>query len=323
MMRLGRSIGLALASALCLAAIPLANEQASPAPAGRLFRDCADCPDMMRIPGGAFMMGAPDDEPGRYPEEGPAHPVRIRPFALGRFDVTRGEWSAFVKATGRPTVKGCSWTARSGAKIDPEGSWRDVGFPQDETHPAVCVTWQDAQDYAHWLTQRTKHQYRLPSEAEWEYAARAGTTTAYFWGRTATHDAANYGAEACCSGATGGRDRWQYTSPSGAFPPNGFGVSDMSGNVLQWVQDCFSPSYAGAPADGSAYHSSVVLHMSGDLKEMDGTNSCTYRMLRGGDFAVPPRQIRSAFRSWGPAPGSTLRDYRSAGVGFRVARALE
>jgi formylglycine-generating enzyme required for sulfatase activity len=322
-MRVGASTLAILLSTLFLAAAPTGRDTLPPQAAQRMFRDCPECPDMMALPGGAFMMGAPDDEPGRYPEEGPAHPVTIRGFAIGRFDVTVGQWTAFVSATHRPVAKGCSWTARSGPKNDPDGSWQNLGFPQDETHPVVCVSWQDAEDYVAWLSERTKQKYRLPSEAEWEYAARARTTTPYFWGHTATHEAANYGAEECCSGATGGRDRWMYTSPSGAFPPNAFGLSDMSGNVLQWVADCFSPTYAGLPSNGAPYRLSVALQMSGDLKEMNGVNSCAFRMLRGGDFADPPRQIRSAFRSWGPPPGFTLRDYRSAGVGFRVARALD
>lgn len=321
-MQRGARVWILVVSTLLLAAAPPARNAGPPQAAERMFRDCPACPDMMQLPGGAFMMGAPEDEVGRYPEEGPPHAVSIHGFAIGRFDVTVGQWTAFVSATHRPVTKGCSWTARSGPKADPDGSWRDVGFPQDDTHPVVCVSWQDAQDYMKWLSEQTKQSYRLPSEAEWEYAARARTTTAYFWGRNASHEAANYGAEECCSGATGGRDKWMYTSPSGAFPPNAFGLSDMSGNVLQWVADCFSPTYAGLPANGAPYRVSVTLQTSGDLKEMNGANSCSFRILRGGDFANPPRQIRSAFRSWGPGPGYSLQNYRSAGVGFRVARSL-
>ena len=152
----------------------------------------------------------------------------------------------------------------------------------------VCVTWNDAQDYARWLSQRTGYKYRLLTEAEWEYAARAGTTTAFPWGSSASHDFANYGADACCAGLASGRDRWMYTSPAGSFPPNAFGLHDMSGNVLQWVQDCFAASYSGLPADGSAYETAVALQLTGRLSKMTGTSSCAYRMVRGGDWGDHP-----------------------------------
>jgi formylglycine-generating enzyme required for sulfatase activity len=187
----------------------------------------------------------------------------------------------------------------------------------------VCVTWSDAQDYVRWLSQKTGHQYRLPAEAEWEYAARAGSSTAYPWGADANHENANYGSDECCSGRADGRDKWVGTSPVGAFPANAFGLYDMHGNVLQWVQDCFAVSYSGLATDGSAYEVNEKLKLSGDLAEISGSNSCSYRMLRGGDWGDPKRMIRSAFRNFAPPPGFTLEKYRSSGVGFRVARAID
>src|SRR6476659_6572344 len=210
------------------------------------FDDCSGsawCHRMVAIPAGTFTMGTPVNEPGYDAIEGPQHRVTIRRFAAGKFDVTRGQWAAFVADTKRATPFGCSWTARSRSKPDPKGSWRDLGFEQDDSHPVVCVTWHDAQDYVRWLSEHTGHQYRLLTEAEWEYAARAGTTTAYPWGAQPSHEYANYGADSCCSGRALGRDKWTYTSPVGSFPPNAFGLYDMHGNVLQWVQDCFSTSY--------------------------------------------------------------------------------
>lgn len=292
---------------------------------GQEFDDCAGapwCPRMIVIPGGSFTIGSPASEPGRFDEEGPQRQVNVRRFAAGKFDVTRGEWAAFVSATSRPTRAGCSWTGKNGMKPDPKGSWNNLGFVQDDRHPVVCVSWEDAQDYIRWLSQRTGHAYRLLSEAEWEYAARAGTTTAYPWGPIASHDQANYGADQCCSGLAAGRDRWVNTSPVGSFPPNAFGLSDMNGNALQWVQDCLAMSYANLPADGSAYETADTLRLSGDLAALDGKRSCDYRVLRGGDWGDPPGQIRSAFRSFAPFPEGTLRDYASGGVGFRVARTL-
>jgi formylglycine-generating enzyme required for sulfatase activity len=276
---------------------------------------------MVVIPAGSFTMGSPVSELGRYDGEGPQRRVRVRQFAVGKFDVTRGEWVAFVAATNRGTTQGCAWTGRSGMKPDPDGSWRNLGFAQDDSHPVVCVTWNDAQDYTRWLSKRTGRKYRLLTESEWEYAARAGTTTPYPWGSSASRDNANYGADNW-GGLASGRDRWVNTSPVGSFPPNAFGLYDMHGNVLQWVQDCFASSYSGLPADGSAYEVVVHLKTAGYFSYMNGTSSCSYRRLRGGDWGDPPRQIRSAFRNWAPPPGATLENYRSGGVGFRVGRAF-
>jgi formylglycine-generating enzyme required for sulfatase activity len=287
------------------------------------FRDCADCPEMVVIPVDDFMMGSDPTEPGRSDREGPQRRVHIRQFAAGKFEVTRGQWAAFASATNRATNDGCFWTARSGNKPDPIGSWRNTGFPQEtDNHPVVCVTWDDAQDYTRWLSERSGQKYRLLTEAEWEYAARAGSATPYPWGATATHEYANYGADACCSGLASGRDDWINTAPGGAFPSNAFGLHDMHGNVLEWVQDCFASSYLGLPTDGSAYETAVTLQMTGRFASMNGTSSCAYRMLRGGDWGNPPAFIRSANRNFGPGPGASLQDYRSGGVGFRVARSI-
>ena len=307
-----------------------------------------DCPDMVVIPAGSFMMGSPPNEPGRFSGEDPLRRVSVRQFAAGKFDVTRGEWAAFAKATNRPAHEGCEYSGFPKEQAA-KASWRNLGFPQDDSHPVVCVTWSDTQDYVRWLSQRTGHKYRLLTEAEWEYAARAGTTTPYPWGSTASHEYANYGTEKCCGdGLAVGPDRWVETSPVGSFPPNGFGLYDMQGNVLQFVQDCFSPSYAGLAIDGSAYEVDVELKatdqklhdfvvgsctqdvldgennaaklqecVAGFLAELNGTRSCSYRMARGGDWGDPPKEIRSAYRNFGPIqyPGS-------GGLGFRVARNL-
>jgi len=290
--------------------------------AGESFRDCADCPEMVVIPAGTFLMGAPDDEAGREEAEGPRRRVSVRAFAAGKFHVTRGEWAAFVSATHRVVPDGCAVPRPNGYGFDPAASWRSVRFEQDDSHPVVCVTWADAGDYARWLSHRTGQTYRLLTEAEWEYAARAGTTTAFPWGPSASHDYANYGAEENFKGLASGRDRWEFTSPVGSFPPNAFGLHDMHGNVLQWVQDCFA-TYASLPADGAAYETSIpVKEKEGMFPFMTGKDSCAFRMLRGGDWADPPRMIRSAFRNLAPTANTTIEVYRSAGVGFRVARTL-
>jgi len=299
-----------------------AGEQAAP------LRDCKQCPALVVIPAGSFIMGSPATEPGRYDEEGPQRSVHVNRLAVGKYDVTRGEWAAFAAATSRETVGGCTWSGLPGAGVmEPnlKATWKTLGFVQDDAHPVVCITWDDAQDYVHWLSGLTGHQYRLLTEAEWEYAARAGTNTPYPWGSSASHEHANYGADSCCSGLASGSDKWVGTSPVGAFPPNPFGLYDMNGNVMQWVRDCFAPSfsYTGMPTDGSAYTDEITLKLSGDLSIMNGSSSCAHHMLRGGDWGDPPASIRSAARSFAPPPGSPLENYRSAGVGFRVARTLD
>lgn len=292
------------------------------------IRDCQHCPALVVIPAGNFMMGSPATESGRYDEEGPQRRVHINRLAVGKFDVTRGEWAAFASATNREASGGCTWSGLPGANaMEPnlKATWKTLGFAQDDAHPVVCVTWDDAQDYVRWLSGLTGHRYRLLTEAEWEYAARAGTDTPYPWGTSASHEHANYGADSCCSGAASGTDKWIGTSRVGAFPANQFGLHDMNGNVTQWVQDCFAPSfsYTGMPTDGSAYKDAIALKLSGDLAVMNGSSSCAHHMLRGGDWGDPPALIRSAARSFAPPPGSPLQNYRSAGVGFRVARVVD
>lgn len=242
-------------------------------------------------------------------------------FSVSRFDITRGEWKDFVNATARQTSAGCGYSELPKEERS-KASWEHLGFSQDDRHPVVCVTFQDALDYAQWLSKRTGHRYRLLSEAEWEYAARAGTSTPYPWGTAASHEYANYGHDDHSGpGLSQGRDEWIGTSPVGSFPPNGFGLYDMHGNVLQWVQDCFSNGYTGNPGDGSAFREeALIATMTGNLSWMNGTSACSYRMVRGGDWGDPPSMIRSAFRNFAPSPGQTLASYRSAGLGIRIAR---
>jgi formylglycine-generating enzyme required for sulfatase activity len=267
----------------------------------RQFDDCSRatwCPRMVALPAGAFMMGSLASEPGRFDDED-RHQVSVAAVAVAKYPVTRGQWAAFVKATGRPTAKApCAYAPGAGA------SWKNPGFPQSDDHPVVCVTWGDAQDYVRSLTKRTGHRYRLLSDAEWEYAARAGSTTAFPWGPTASHAFANYGADECCAPATSGRDKWEYTSPVGSFPPNAFGLFDMHGNVFEWVETC---------ADAAE-----------KLPIPAGAKGCTYRYARGGVYLDRPAVMRSAAKNLAPPPGDamTIATYRSAGFGFRVAREL-
>lgn len=266
---------------------------------GTSFRDCDVCPVMVVLPAGSFEMGSPAGEVGRYADEGPQHRVTFaRPFAVARYPVTRGEFARFVRETGYRAGPGCL-IVRGGTWVDAhDADWRRPGFAQTERDPVVCMSWNDGEAYADWLSRKTGHSYSLLTEAQWEYAARAGTRTAFNWGAKPRRDRANYGAEVCCAPETRGADRWLATSPSGSFPPNPFGLYDMHGNAWEWVQDCWHRNYEGAPDDGSAWT----------------TGSCVDRVMRGGSWNCSSSTIRAAEREVHDLSG------RYAVTGFRVAR---
>jgi formylglycine-generating enzyme required for sulfatase activity len=274
-------------------------------------------PEMVLIAAGRFEMGSLEGEAGRYPDEGPQRPVTVvRPFALARCETTVGEFRRFAAETGYVTDAergaGCYTLSEDGGTVEQrkEASWRAPGFPQDDGHPVVCVSFSDARVYARWLSLRTGAAYRLPTEAEWEYAARGGTTTSRFWGDDA--DAACAYANGADQSAKAGfadwtvadcDDRALYTAPAGSYRRNAFGLSDMLGNVWEWVEDCWHDSYAEAPADGSAW-------LEG------GGGDCARRVLRGGGWYYKPGNLRSAYRS------RLTADEASYNVGIRLARTL-
>ena len=297
-------------------------------PDGQVFRDrradggeCADCPKMVVIPAGTFAMGSTAEERQWYVAQGgtedevkdeqPRHEVRIaQPFALGRTEVTRGQFAAFVNATGYRPEDGCyTWTG-STFEFDRSRNWQDPGFTQTDLHPAVCVSWNDARAFAAWLTVTTGQPYRLPSEAEWEYAARAGTTTVRYWGDDPSNELgckfANVGDRSAKEKFTDWTvfdcdDGQIFTSPVASYLPNAFGGYDLLGNVFEWLQDCYEGSYDGAPFEG--------------IQSLD-KNGCPERVLRGGSWYGFPRFLRSALRS------RSAPDDRYDVLGFRVARML-
>ena len=239
-----------MAAITCLTsiiALPTAAQVYTTSAPTRSFRDCSNCSKMIIVPAGRFMMGSPVTEPGHKSDEDPVTQVSVLSFAIGETDVTVAQWRGFVTATGRLDELGCAYSGLLG-KEAARASWRHLGFTQGDDEPVVCISWNEAQAYVRWLSDKTGRVYRLPTEAEWEYAARAGTSTAYPWGDTVSHNRANYGAETCCTSATDGADRWLYTSPVGAFPANSFGLYDMIGNAWQWTQDCYVETLAGRPA---------------------------------------------------------------------------
>jgi formylglycine-generating enzyme required for sulfatase activity len=247
---------------------------------GDPFKECAqNCPDMVVVPAGSFLMGSPVTEPGRSEDEGPQHEVTItRPFAVSKYELTFADWAACV------TGGGCSGYLPI-----------DAGWGQGR-QPVIYVSWDDAHRYAAWLSQVTGKTYRLLSEAEYEYAARGGTTTAYPWGDDIMLSGK---AMANCNGCGSQWDN-KRTAPVGSCASNQFGLSDMVGNLFEWTEDCYHDSYAGAPTDGSAW-------LAGD---------CSQRIVRGGSWASPPRHVRAASRLRSSTAG------RTNNLGIRIGRTL-
>ena len=256
------------AAALAERARQAAEEAERERQVGKEFRDCAECPEMVVVPPGSFWMGSPSSESGRDDDEGPRHRVTISySFAVGVYEVTRGEFSQFVSETGYSTGDSC-FTYEGGVWDDRSGrTWRSPGFSQSDREPVVCVSWEDAKEYVHWLSGRTGQTYRLLSESEWEYVARAGTETEFHTGRRITTDQANFHGEYTYNGSSEGVDRGETVSV-GSFPGNNFGLHDVHGNVWEWVEDCWNGSYDGAPTDGSAWTA----------------GECNERVLRGGSW---------------------------------------
>ena len=277
--------------------------------AGDTFRDCVDCPEMVVIPEGDFVMGSPDTEPGRFFDESPQRRIEIpAPFAIGKYEVTNGEFTMFLNADPRHHPKDTTWfetksadplsrILRSGERYVVEGGYED--------HPVIGVSWHGARAYARRLNQQTSHsekpRYRLPSEAEWEYVARGGSTApnngtlSYWCGAKACYEYANYGKDECCDGMIRGTDKWEYTAPKGSFLASPFGVFDMHGNVLEWMEDCYQP-YDGAIADPSP----------------KTVGDCLFRVLRGGSWKSYPPYLRSAYRN------RYYPEHRLNEIGFRL-----
>ncbi len=277
---------------------PLATPEAVPEPPqtssfrltpGARFRDCAECPEMVVIPPGRFLMGSPEDERGHSTDESPIHEVEVRrSFAMGRFEVSFAEWMVCVQA------HGCREMAND----------REWG---EKTRPVNNINWLDAQQYVRWLSRHTGEHYRLPSEAEWEYAARAGATTPRYWKEHEVSCA--YANVYDVSGQRILQLDWPHftcidasgtAAPVGNYLANKFGLHDMLGNVWEWVQDCWNDGYAGAPSDSRP--------------RLKGEGDCARRVLRGGSWKNIDWATRSAFRGWQNATS------RVDANGFRVAR---
>jgi len=279
-------------------------------------RDCPECPEMVVILVGGFEMGSQEEEVGHRKNEEPVHHVQIgKPFALGRTEVTVGEFRAFVRATSYRSDAEKNAGDESGChtynKDDGTGAgrhWDNPGFSQNERHPVVCVSWSDVKAYVTWLQQKTGKDYRLPSEAEWEYAARGGTQTARYWGNNPNEACRYANVRDTTTAPNGGKlrnghecgDGYFFTAPVGSFVANSFGLYDVIGNVSEFVKDCAYGSYRGAPSDGGAR-----------ICEGEGVF-----VQRGGSWSAEPPDARVATRYM--VYGSD----RSSRLGFRVARTL-
>ncbi|MEM9628346.1 MAG: formylglycine-generating enzyme family protein [Pseudomonadota bacterium] len=263
---------------------------------GAAFRDCLDCPKMVIVPAGNFIMGSKAGMGER--DELPAHTVSIdRDFAIGAYEVTFAEWSACV--------------ADGGCEHQPSDEGWGQGDPKIRAHlPVININWYDAQEYVAWLSKRTDRRYRLPSEAEWEYVARGGADTRYFWGDEAIGCRYANGAdmtykrvsEVSSQAVMKCDDGFAYTAPVGSFEPNGFGIYDTAGNVSEWVEDHKSDDYQKVPNDGSVH--------------LDPGKDYNHRAIRGGDWSKRPESLRSANRL------QSERMSRESVNGFRVVRDL-
>jgi formylglycine-generating enzyme required for sulfatase activity len=315
-----------LVPGLALAVLPF-TPAAAGEDAAKPFTDCRDCPELVTIPAGTATLGSTPAEraaSGIVPlfgdREGPTYDVTFaHPYAIGRTEVTRGQYRAFVEATERPDPAGCGV---HDAKADtwspqPGYNWHNAGFEQDDSHPAVCISYDDAVAYTAWLSKKTGKPYRLPSDAEWEYAARGGTRTAWYWG--AAPEAGCTEANLLSAGtleklgwpkSLAGRfvcsSPRSFTVPVASYRPNPFGLYDMAGNAFEWSADCNSKDNADGHRDGSA------------RTARDAGVDCTRHYLKGGAFHTPFWLTRSAVRG-APIPA----DLHMFAVGFRVARSVD
>ena len=272
---------------------------------GSVFRDCPFCPEMVMLPTGRFIMGSPAREAGRKSHEGPQFQVTMgRPLAMGKHEITRDQFAEFVFETSHNYGVGCTVYEGRKRTFDQARTWQDPGYRQDGDHPAVCISWEDAQAYTVWLSRKTGGNYRLPTEAEWEYAARAGTTTSRFWGddpaqacaHANVYDRAAEKTREAPYDAFPCDDGFAEAAPVGRFAANAFGLHDMVGNVREWTQDCWYSTLKGAPSDGT----------------VRDENNCKERVRRGGTWQHPVSYARSANRGkTGPANRVFL-------IGFRV-----
>ncbi len=272
---------------------------------------CTDCLEFAVIPAGSFIMGSPDNEPERESwqtgTESPAHSVSFQhPFEMAVAAVTVREFRQFVLTTGHATDGGCHMFDGSEWRLDAAASWQAPGYAQSGDHPAVCLSWHDASAYIAWLNRMVapgSKLFRLPTEAEREYAARAGTMTPFWWGQTISPKDANYDTREVYAGGGVRAPYLGRTVPARAYAANPWGLYGVHGGVWEWMEDCYTSSHAGKPE---------AVRASGSMPRLDA--GCDRRVLRGGAFNRHPRTLRAAYRT-GLDP-----NFRGHSIGFRIAR---
>lgn len=314
-------------TALTLGAMTVSAQAVDP---GAVFRDCSDCPEMVVVPAGQFIMGTADSEAGRLQNEGPQREVTLpKPFAISSHEITVGQYRQFSEDTGRDIRNNTCVVVtgfRGGEPVEGK-SWQDPNYDQGEDHPVVCISWNDSRDFITWLADKTGQPYRFLTEAEWEYAARAGTSTRYSFGNDEKElcDYANV-PDVTAKAEIESNDGWSpwlyvdcndgygiQTAPVGAFKPNAFGLYDMHGNVWEWVADCYQDNFVDAPKDGSAR-----------LADDD----CA-RVVRGGSLSAPVAASRSAMRFAGvtelrgAAAERAPKEWHNFNLGLRIARDVD
>ena len=314
-----------IALLLCLSFITL-NINAHEIDTSKLIKDCEYCPQMIIIEPGEYIMGSPSSVEGSRDDERPQHQVRIEYFfAAGQHEVKRIEFEQFIRSTSYDMSGGCYGATENGIQLGKNLDWNDPGYPISDDHPVVCVSWNDAKAYANWLSENTGYNYRLFSESEWEYVARAGTDTIRFWGDSEEGCAFANGADLDITPeafleemrarqtkivlpenwkVANCHDGFITSAPVGSFKPNAFGIYDILGNVAEWVEDCWNNSYENAPNDGSA-------RLYGD---------CDRPILRGASYYDMPIYLRSSNHYGFQSDQSKNKDTRYINFGFRVMR---
>lgn len=266
----------------------------------QLGRDCPHCPELVGLSAGLALLGSLPDEKGREPDEGPVQKVQVKAFAIGKYEVTKAQWRVFVQQSGHPTSSECLTWAGDGFDKPPQLSWQETGFMQTDNHPVVCVSWQDAKSYTQWLSKVTSKPYRLPTEMEWEYAAKAGQgLVALPWSSDESPcNRANFADQSLFSSHPQWRlancsDGFEFTAPVGSFTANPWGVFDMQGNAMEWVSSC--------------YATAIQI-------QAEKISECAKRVIKGGGWDMPEKFLRNAYR------GSARERIRTTGIGFRVVR---
>ncbi|MBU6225374.1 MAG: formylglycine-generating enzyme family protein [Burkholderiales bacterium] len=268
-----------------------------------LDKDCNYCPDLVGVPAGLALLGSLPDEKDRESDEGPIQKVLMKAFAIGKYEVTKAQWRFFIEQSGYTTTQGCLTWVGDGYDKPPKVNWKETGFAQTDDHPVVCVSWLDVKAYTQWLSKISQKSYRLPTEMEWEYVAKADQGLVPFpWpSGESPCNRANLADQSLLRlypnwRLVGCNDGFEFTSSVGSFAANPWGIYDLQGNVMEWVSDCYSSTIQVQPWKNS---------------------ECIKRVIKGGGWDMTEKYLRNAYR------GRAAAHISSTGIGFRVVRDFE